>query len=386
MVPIASPDIHRIIDQLYGSLLENTLLHDAVAGLGCALGNRRTMLLRWAGGISDLPDIVSTCSASGVPFDHFLSDYGSYYHRLDPSKFEWPSVREGAWMHEDQASNARVWSRSEFHQDFALNQGVSAWSVLKVLEGRAEADQQAWAITFMREQDGAPLSREALRQIESEVGPHLRRALSMRNQLAHLRLMAEAGLAGLERCSFPIWIVDESGKVFFSNGAAAAYMRGAAPALAVRGGCLKPQGARIAGEWSELLALSQPLAKARAAGMSLYQKDGAKVVVQCLALSPIAAAAADWQRPMRMVVLNGRPGPNRSEDLLRHLYGLTPAEVRIGRLLLQDLTVAEIAQQCNTKVDTVRGQLKSMLRKTESRRQAELVRLLISLELFGGGA
>jgi len=383
MVPIASVDIHQIIDQLYGSLLDDALLHDAVAGLGGAMGNRRTMLLNWAGRISDLPEIVSTCSAGGVSFERFLPDYGNYYHQLDPSKFIWPSVREGEWMHEDQESNVRLWSRSEFHQDFAVNQGVSAWSVLKILESRIDTSQRAWAISFLREKDDAPLSLAALQQVESEVGPHLRRALSMRARLAHLRLMASAGLGGLDRCSYPVWIVDESGKVFFSNAAASEYMRGPGPVLAVQGGCLKPQGQRITTEWSDLLALSRPAAKAKAAGLSLYCQDGTKAVVQCLALSPIAAAATDWQRPMRMVVLNGRSGPNRSDDLLKHLYGLTPAEVRIGGLLVQDLTVAEIAEQCSTKVDTVRGQLKSMLRKTECRRQAELVRLLISLELFG---
>ncbi|MDX1692840.1 MAG: helix-turn-helix transcriptional regulator [Ketobacteraceae bacterium] len=65
------------------------------------------------------------------------------------------------------------------------------------------------------------------------------------------------------------------------------------------------------------------------------------------------------------------------DDLLRDSFGLTPAEIRIARHLLDGSNIRRIAQQDNVSVETVRSQLKTVLQKTMTRDQLSLMNLLI---------
>lgn len=72
-----------------------------------------------------------------------------------------------------------------------------------------------------------------------------------------------------------------------------------------------------------------------------------------------------------------------SEQVLTSLYGMTPAEARVAIALSRGLSPQEIADQQGTSTNTVRFQLKQAMSKTDTRRQAELVRLVIgSLGMF----
>lgn len=66
-------------------------------------------------------------------------------------------------------------------------------------------------------------------------------------------------------------------------------------------------------------------------------------------------------------------------SLMRQLYGLTPAEARLADLLLEGLELREIAARSLIKLETARFHLKRVLSKTGTRRQTELVRLMLSL-------
>jgi DNA-binding CsgD family transcriptional regulator len=59
---------------------------------------------------------------------------------------------------------------------------------------------------------------------------------------------------------------------------------------------------------------------------------------------------------------------------------VTPAEARLGVGLADGLSMAEIAERHDVKVQTLRSQLKSLFWKVGVRRQAELVRQLAALQ------
>jgi DNA-binding CsgD family transcriptional regulator len=64
-------------------------------------------------------------------------------------------------------------------------------------------------------------------------------------------------------------------------------------------------------------------------------------------------------------------------ELLRDLYGLSAAEAQLAGLLISGQTLGEAARTRSVSVNTVRSQLKGVLRKTGSRNQADLMRTLI---------
>jgi len=71
--------------------------------------------------------------------------------------------------------------------------------------------------------------------------------------------------------------------------------------------------------------------------------------------------------------------PASRAAVLRALYGLTPTESRLADLLLQGFEVREAAGHMRTTLETARFHLKRVLAKTGTRRQTELMRLMLSL-------
>lgn len=63
-------------------------------------------------------------------------------------------------------------------------------------------------------------------------------------------------------------------------------------------------------------------------------------------------------------------------ELLTGLFDLTPAEARVARGLTEGLTLQDIAARQQLSGETIRTQLKAVLAKTGTERQAELVALL----------
>jgi DNA-binding CsgD family transcriptional regulator len=67
------------------------------------------------------------------------------------------------------------------------------------------------------------------------------------------------------------------------------------------------------------------------------------------------------------------------DDALQEHYGLTGAEIEIANGLMTGYSLEEIAALRNVKVGTVRDQIKSMLGKTGTFKQLEMVKLLLTL-------
>jgi DNA-binding CsgD family transcriptional regulator len=61
------------------------------------------------------------------------------------------------------------------------------------------------------------------------------------------------------------------------------------------------------------------------------------------------------------------------------MFGLTPAESRLAEMLVSGLTVQEAALQLFISAHTAKTHLKRILSKTGTRRQSELVSLLLSI-------
>ena len=69
--------------------------------------------------------------------------------------------------------------------------------------------------------------------------------------------------------------------------------------------------------------------------------------------------------------------PERYRETLGHAFDLSAAESEIVRLIVDCKSVSEIAEMRGRSVGTVRNQIKSILAKTGSRSQIELVRLIM---------
>jgi len=96
-------------------------------------------------------------------------------------------------------------------------------------------------------------------------------------------------------------------------------------------------------------------------------------------LEVLAVPATCNSSGLVMLYLNDPAKRTRDvSELLRSLYGLTPAEAKTALLLTAEHSLAEAGAVLNVSTATVRSHIKALLRKTGTRRQAELVSRIAS--------
>lgn len=78
--------------------------------------------------------------------------------------------------------------------------------------------------------------------------------------------------------------------------------------------------------------------------------------------------------------------PDTLNQLLKEAFKLTTSEIEITRGLVEGRSLKEISSDRNRSVDTVRAQLKSILSKTETHSQMELIRIVLGLMEVVGSA
>jgi DNA-binding CsgD family transcriptional regulator len=66
-------------------------------------------------------------------------------------------------------------------------------------------------------------------------------------------------------------------------------------------------------------------------------------------------------------------------DVLRKLYGLSPAEARLAVLVLQGHSITEAAEIGQVSRETAKSQMSAVFAKTGTRRQGDLIRLLSNI-------
>lgn len=95
-----------------------------------------------------------------------------------------------------------------------------------------------------------------------------------------------------------------------------------------------------------------------------------------LRVSPVEGAAA---RPLALVISTELVWPEGFAITVQDAFGLTLAEVEIVRGVTLGLPLREIAEGRGRSLETVRTQVRSVLAKTETHSQSELVRVVLGL-------
>jgi len=93
---------------------------------------------------------------------------------------------------------------------------------------------------------------------------------------------------------------------------------------------------------------------------------------------PRHAPFSGGAKPCALVIIGDREaGLGSPAKLLQQLYGLTPAEAVLATLLVQGRSLREAADERHVTIETVRSQLRQIFTKTDTSRQADLVRLIL---------
>lgn len=173
-----------------------------------------------------------------------------------------------------------------------------------------------------------------------------------------------------------LFIVDADARIRFRNEAAARWMARAAidgPRLQLAGADGSDQlGPRL----RQVVHAGPGNMQDAIACFALVRADLADTFVTVTRLPVRArrdgAEAAVFVRDL------ARAWPLAALDALRSAFSLTPAETRVAGCLAEGLDGGECAGRLGISVETVRHHTKQLLQKTRTRRQSELVRLLVN--------
>lgn len=99
---------------------------------------------------------------------------------------------------------------------------------------------------------------------------------------------------------------------------------------------------------------------------------------------PVTGRARDIFLATAAIVVVTEPDRTKTGPLpavIRQALGLTPREAQIAALLAAGLSLPMIAERLHLGIGTMRNHLKSIFGKTDTRRQGELIALLLRLQL-----
>ena len=197
------------------------------------------------------------------------------------------------------------------------------------------------------------------------------------------KLGLEAALDAHEHAMFGI---GSNGRVMLLNRGAEAVVR--------EGDCLRLSNDRLlAAVARENRKLQQLLSDAVGMGFGpeqssamLLERTSGKKAMRVTTTRFVSTINGSSMALAALVFVSDPEGVPRSRaTLMRWMYGLTPAEARVADLLLQGFDAGEAATRLGLTLGTVRLQTKRVMAKTGTRRQAELMRLGLSLPVVEQG-
>ncbi len=77
------------------------------------------------------------------------------------------------------------------------------------------------------------------------------------------------------------------------------------------------------------------------------------------------------------MIIDSEAGPQPDPAAIGEIFSLTPAEARLAVRLASGEALEDIAQQTSASIETVRTHLKRIFSKTGTRRQGELISLIL---------
>jgi DNA-binding CsgD family transcriptional regulator len=214
---------------------------------------------------------------------------------------------------------------------------------------------------------------------------HLVRAVALQRRVHHLTIGKENKLTDLDRLQQGFFLVDAEARLLFVNRAARALLD-ARDGLRLDAGALSTSNPSDEPILRGLVAscASQAGAETSSGGETVLRRGAGRLSLDVL-VTPIqpetAMATIPWTFPQRAVaiVLVSDPGAEMQArvESLRDRFGFTRAEATFALEIIRGDGRQAAADRLGISAATARSHLSNIFDKTGSRRQAELVRLLM---------
>ncbi len=307
------------------------------------------------------------------------------YHQSNPRLAPTLALGAGEWFHDHEHFDDGFVAGSAFYQDFLIPHGGRYGSATKIVD---DADRLVFfaALRSTRQQ---PFDADARRELD-RIRIHLEAALANQTFVQGERVKSQVGALILDQFDRPMLLIDAERSVRYANRAARKALE-CSDYLVERSGALRCRDASGDQALSSALyelRLTEGLhhttpAPNRRFVRTTARSDGTPIGIYLSALRPELTMASFGPDPQALVFFHDvRTTPGLDAFVVAETFGLTPAEAGVAVALASGHTVERIAAMRAVSVPTVRTQLNSAYAKTNTRRQAELVRLVLAMPEF----
>jgi DNA-binding CsgD family transcriptional regulator len=312
----------------------------------------------------------------GEPHYHAL--YVETYARINPVFPKGLAFPAGEVMSLRDVITYDEYRQSQFYEEWARPQGFVDFAGIIV----EKAATSLAALAVVRHESDGLVDDEMLRRMRL-VSPHIRRALLIGRVINLNKAQATTFAETIDGLDAGVFLVDAEGHLAHANASGKALLDAGEP-LKLHDGVLvaadgKVQSALMA---SFGAAAEGDTAIKAGAALPLLSRSGNRFVAHVLPLSSGArlAAGARYAAIAALFVREAEIDVPGAISAAAQLYGLTPAEERVLRGIVDVGGITAVAAMLGASPSTVKTHLEHVFKKTGTNRQAELVKLIAGFD------
>jgi DNA-binding CsgD family transcriptional regulator len=298
----------------------------------------------------------------------FLRSYGEYYHSRNLFWRNMSRLPVGTGATDTMVMPKSELQGSEFYNDWSKPQNyLSVMGATLFLE-------DGWRTEFVV--PGKNEFEAEHLKLYNVLAPHLVRAVQLNQRLARAEIGHASTAAALDRLEQGVLITDGKARVVFANNAGEALF--ASGGLKLRERVVHAQAAADTATLHGMIAACADVGDTDGGGYVLAAR--AKGRPLSLLIIPLRGPIA-WlshEQPVAILFITDPDHVALPEAVqLQRQFGLTPAESRLVLEILKGDGIAAAAERLGVVPGTARTHLHRVLAKTGTKRQADLVRLVL---------
>lgn len=309
--------------------------------------------------------------------------YSNYYLQIDPirsaiSKLEPAVAGAETVVFVDEVVDANLYRRSEFYQDFARLNGREHMLIGLI------GDSDHTIMSFFRE--GRAFGTNERRAL-AHLLPHVRRGLQLRRKMYRSELQSRLTYAAFEALPGNALVVDGNCNVLFANASAMKFLacRGLPISMSRMSSGVGTRLVVERGEGSRFRQIVQNAAQGGSGGAMRIEFDAPerdRIGQLAVFASPLPAQESPVGTPV-LILINDLSQPRSAPPcVFSELFGLSAAEGAVAAALLGGQTAEVVARDRDVSLDTVRTQIRTVLRKTDAANLRDFERIGALLGAF----
>jgi DNA-binding CsgD family transcriptional regulator len=359
--------IEDIYDTTFDQALWNNTLKRVVEYVGVKYAGTQSCALLSKGATGE----IRVGHQIGIT-PHFVQTYRDHYGQFDPTQAirlfdvgEIHSMKD--WVPIEQ------YRKSQFYQEWVRPQRFEdAASVL--------LEKSADGFSYFGMIKGGGLVDENLRRRLAPIVPHLRRAVLIGRILHQRATIASPIEHALDALKAAMFLLDGTGNITHTNESGRDILERKDFLRAERGRLVAadPQLNRILREAAAASVFGDGATRSESIALPFVAHDGERFVGHLLPLTSgqRAKTGTSFDATAILFVRKAALDVPPAADLIRSVFKLTPAEARVLLTIVEVGSVSESARDLDVAESTVKTHLARIFTKTDTKRQADLVKLV----------